>query len=67
MGNNGVVYAAIKAPEYDGFRVYQQYIKLKRSLAEYLKARDIEGYIRAITDFLDGGHIYGLEFIKDGA
>lgn len=64
VGNNGSVYAAIKTPKYDGFLAYQQYIKLRGNLTKYLKARDIEGYIRTITDFLDGGHVYGLEFIK---
>ncbi len=67
VGNNGVLYIARKAPEYDGFQAYQQYQVLEKVLNGCVETGDMDGYINAVMAFLEGGRAYGLEFVKSGA
>ena len=67
VGNDGTVYMLRKTSEYDGFQAYMKYRELKAALQKAVSENSMDNYIRAMQNFVNGGSIYGLEFIKSGA
>ncbi len=66
VGNNGTVYLLRKKDDFDGFGAYTDFVSLKEQLKEYVKRQDSDGYISAVLKFLEGGSVYGFEFIQGG-
>lgn len=67
VGNNGTLYIIRKTSDYDGFQAYRQYLELETILQKAVSEGNMDDYICAIADFVTGGNVYGLEFIKSGA